>query len=182
MINYLALFDTQKEKELFQAVYERYSQQLCRLALHILGSNIQAEDMVHETFLIFARNMDKIDMPDSPRTWNYLATILRRLCFNAYKKQSKVSSHDMTSGNVPELSDESIEDDMLDREKSELLKESILQMDYPYRQVTLLQYYNEMSSREIAETLGLSPDNVRQIARRAREQLKKKLTETGYFQ
>ena len=88
MINYLALFDTQKEKELFQAVYERYSQQLCRLALHILGSNIQAEDMVHETFLIFARNMDKIDMPDSPRTWNYLATILRRLCFNAYKKQS----------------------------------------------------------------------------------------------
>ena len=69
-----------------------------------------------------------------------------------------------------------------EKEKAELLKESILQMDYPYRQVTLLQYYNEMSSREIAETLGLSPDNVRQIARRAREQLKKKLTETGYFQ
>ena len=32
-----------------------------------------------------------------------------------------------------------------------------------------------MNSREIGEVLHLKPENVRQIARRAREQLKKKL-------
>jgi len=38
-----------------------------------------------------------------------------------------------------------------------------------------------MKSREIADVLKLRPDHVRQVSRRAKKQLKKKMEEMGYL-
>ncbi len=64
---------------------------------------------------------------------------------------------------------------------TEQVKNLIQQMDYPYKQVLLLQYYNKMKGGDIAETLDLKPETVRTIAKRGREQLKKQLKERGYI-
>lgn len=80
-----------------------------------------------------------------------------------------------------EVPEENIEAEFIGKEMTEVVKNLIEQMEYPYKQVVLLQYYNKMKGRDIAETLHLKPENVRQIAKRAREQLKKQLKELGYM-
>lgn len=136
---------------------------------------------MHETFLILIDHIDNVDEQASMKTWNYLATIVRRLCIDSLRKQKKTILRDMESENVWVASDDDIESDFIGKEMTEQVKNLIQQMDYPYKQVLLLQYYNKMKGGDIAETLDLKPENVRQIAKRGREQLKKQLKERGYI-
>ena len=57
-----------------------------------------------------------------------------------------------------------IEDEYISRETAVLLAKLIRQLDYPYRQVICLQYYNGMKTREIAEVMNLSRENVKKIS------------------
>lgn len=136
---------------------------------------------MHETFLILIDHIDKVDEQESMKTWNYLATIVRRLCIDSLRKQKKTILRDMESESAWAVSNDDIESDFIGKEMTEQVKNLIQQMDYPYKQVLLLQYYNKMKGRDIAETLDLKPENVRQITKRAREQLKKQLKERGYI-
>lgn len=180
MINYLQLLNTQKEKDLFVSLYEMYSQPLYRAALSILKDNAAAEDMVHETFLTLINYIDRVTDKDPVRAWNYLLAILRHLCFDARTERKTELPHDMETDFAWTVSDIDIEKDYIGQELGELLQDLILELDYPHQDVLFLQYYYDMNSREIGEALHLKPENVRQIARRAREQLKKKLAERGY--
>ena len=178
MINYLQLLNTQQEKDRFISLYETYFQSLYHTAFGILKDHAASEDIVHETFLRLIDNIDKVDEQEPMKTWNYLATIVRHLCIDSIRKQKKTILHDMETDDVWFVSGDDIEDAYIGKEASELVKHLIQQMDYPYQQVLLLQYYNKMKSRDIAKTLDLKPENVRQIARR---QLKERLKERGYI-
>ncbi len=182
MINYLQLLNTQQEKDAFTALYDMYWRPLYNAAFEMIKSSAVAEDIVHETFLILIDNMDKVSRQEPLKTWNYLVTILRRLCIDMLRKQKKTILHDMESEDGWIASDDDIESDFIGKEMAELVRDLINQMDYPYKQVILLQYYNKMKGRDIAKTLNLKPENVRQIAKRARAWLRKQLKERGYIE
>lgn len=65
------------------------------------------------------------------------------------------------------------------RETGEILVEEIRKLKYPYKEILYLSYYNEMTSVQIGEVLGMSAGNVRQTMRRAKEKLKKALEQRG---
>lgn len=181
MIHYLQLLNTQQEKDRFVSLYQRYFQPLYSTAFEILKDHAASEDIVHETFLILIDNINKVDEQNPMKTWNYLATIVRHLCIDSLRKQKKTILYDMGTDNNWMIANDDIEAAFIGKEASELVKHLIQQMDYPYRQVLLLQYYNKMKGKDIAQTLNLKPDNVRQISKRARAQLKKLLEERGYI-
>lgn len=66
------------------------------------------------------------------------------------------------------------------RDEERALREALEELPYPYYQVLVLQYYLEYSGEEIAEILRKTPANIRQIAKRARKKLKKRMEEKGY--
>ncbi|OUQ70176.1 hypothetical protein B5E53_00710 [Eubacterium sp. An11] len=180
MINYIQLLDTAEERDFFVSLYEMYSQPLYRAALAILKDSAAAEDMVQETFLTLIDHIDRVTHRNPVKTWNYLLTILRHLCFDARNEKSPELPSNMETDHARTASDADIENDYMKQELGALLRDLILEMDYPYQDVIFLQYFHNMNSREIGDALHLKPENVRQIARRAREQLRKKLTERGY--
>ena len=181
MINYLQLLNTQQEKDKFISLYKMYFQPLYRTAFEMLKDHAASEDIVHETFLRLIDNIDKVDEQEPMKTWNYLAAIVRHLCIDSIRKQKKTILHDMEADDIWTVSDDDIEAAFIGKEMTELVKKLIQQMDYPYKQVLLLQYYNKMKGSDIAKTLDLKPENVRQIAKRAKAQLKKLLKERGYI-
>ncbi len=181
MINYLQLLNTQQEKDKFVTLYEMYSQPLYRAAFEMMKDHAASEDVVHETFLTLIDNMDKVMDREPMKNWNYLVTILRHRCIDVLRRQKKTMLHNMEGENTWNVSEENIEAEFIGKEMTEVVKNLIEQMEYPYKQMVLLQYYNKMKGRDIAETLHLKPENVRQIAKRAREQLKKQLKELGYM-
>ena len=51
----------------------------------------------------------------------------------------------------------------------------------PYKEVLAMQYYYQLTTQEIADELGTTPDNVRHISMRAKRKLQTILEERGLW-
>ncbi len=130
MIHYLQLLNTQQDKDKFVILYQRYFQPLYSTAFEILKDHAASEDVVHETFLILIDHIDKVDEQASMKTWNYLATIVRRLCIDSLRKQKKTILRDMESESAWAVSNDDIESDFIGKEMTEQVKNLIQQLDH----------------------------------------------------
>ena len=90
MLIYLMALDTEEERIKFVKLYEEYRNRMHYSASILLKSQIEAEDMVHETFLTLIDYLDRIDENDSVGTWNYIVTILKNKCYNFLKRNKRI--------------------------------------------------------------------------------------------
>lgn len=180
MLCYLMLLDSEDERQKFKEIYITYRMRLQYVAFSILKDSNEAESMVHDTFLALIENLDKIDEIECNRTWNYIVTILKNKCFNYLKKQKRYDVVEDEKLGVFVEDTEDVASEILQNEKINVLSKCIQQLKYPYKEVIYLQYYNELSSKEIGKILGMSAENVRQISKRAKTHLKEILVKMGY--
>lgn len=181
MLIYLMSLDTEEERIKFVKIYDTYKNRMHYTANMILKDELNAEDMVHDTFLTLTDYLDRINEEDSVGTWNYIVTILKNKCYNFIKKNKKLNL--VESEDVFEQSSEIcnlLESQLIKEEASAFLNTLIRALKYPYKEVIYLQYYDGLNSREIAEILEISPANVRKISSRARGQLREKMLQKGY--
>ena len=89
MFIYLMVLDTEEEKIKFVKIYDAYKDRMHYTASVILKDKLNAEDMVHDTFLTLTDYLDRIDEEDFTGTWNYIATILKNKCYNFIKRSKK---------------------------------------------------------------------------------------------
>ena len=90
MLIYLMSLDTEKERIKFVKIYDTYRNRMHYTANMILKDELNAEDMVHDTFLTLTDYLDRINEEDSVGTWNYIVTILKNKCYN-FDQRLKVS-------------------------------------------------------------------------------------------
>ena len=152
MLGSLMTYCKEEDGETLELLYRTYKNKMFYIALKLLEDSSEAENIVHDTFLILSEHLERIGDIKDKKTWNYIVTILK--------------NH--------------LEEEIIIREKQELLIKLIMNLKYPYKEVLYLQYYNELGSKEIGEILSIKPDNVRKIASRARKILKEKMIEMGY--
>ena len=86
MLIYLMALDTEEERIKFVRLYDEYRNRMHYTASILLKSEIEAEDIVHDTFLTLTDYLDRIDEKDSVGTWNYIVTILKNKCYNFLKR------------------------------------------------------------------------------------------------
>lgn len=180
MLYYLMLIEDEDDKKKFEKLYFTYRLKMQYVAFQILKDTQEAENMVHDTFVTLIDYLDKIDEADCHGTWNYIVTILKNKCFNFLKRNQKIT---YLEDDVFELSKDEISDMILkiiQQENVEVVAECIQKLKYPYKEVIYLKYYNGLSSKEIGRILGMTADNVRQTAKRAKKKLKDMLLEMGY--
>lgn len=178
----------EEDGEFLEQLYRVYKDRMFYTALKILEDAPEAENVVHDTFLILAENLERINGVNEKRTWNYIVTILKNTCFDWLRKQKHYQYADedeqagsgKREGKTGDIFKNDLEEKIIAGEEQEILMKLIVNLRYPYKEVLYLQYYNEMGSREIGEILSISPENVRQIASRARKKLKEKMIEMGY--
>ena len=72
MICYLAMLDSEEDKDKFTLLYERYSQPMFYIAKQILKDVQGAEDCVHDAFLKILQNMDKVGKAEDARTRSFV--------------------------------------------------------------------------------------------------------------
>lgn len=186
MLGSLMAYCREEDGELLEQLYCLYKDRMFYTALKILGDAPEAENVVHDTFLILAENLERIDGVNNKKTWNYIVTILKNKCFDWLRKQKHYQYEDEMSGSgkregkTGDIFKNDLEEEIIAGEEQETLMKLITNLRYPYKEVLYLQYYNEMGSREIGEILSISPENIRQIASRARKKLKEKMIEMGY--
>ncbi len=140
---------------------------LLRLCYVQLQDQALAEDVVQETFLKAYKGFDSFRGDSSEKTW------LTRIAVNTCR--------DFQRGGWFKHTDRRVTPDMLPvgtvQPDTEDLDLSLAVMKLPrkMREAILLYYYQDMSTEEIAETLGIAQSSVSNRLRRGREKLRKLL-------
>ena len=177
MILYMAMLDTDEDKQKFSAVYHKYRYFLWYLANERLKDAMLAEDAVQETFFALTRHMDRIQDPDAVSTRNFLATITKNKALDMLRKHTEEPTEDVQT--KADIKGEDALETCICRESYEELCKAIEALDEIYRVVFEYKYLHELSDGEIADLLGITKKTVNVRIFRARKKLQAILTQTG---
>jgi RNA polymerase sigma-70 factor (ECF subfamily) len=146
----------------------QHQTQLLRLAIAIMGSKTDAEDVVQDVFVKLIEKNPTFDSDGHRTAW--LITVTKNVC------KTRLRSHwrkdvSLSSG-LPLLDTYPAQNN----EQRELM-EIVGSLPAKYRMVIHLFYYEGYSTKEIAQITEQKESTVRMQLTRAREMLKKFLTE-----
>ena len=157
----------------FEEIVRRYQRRVYGVALRIVRSHAVADDVAQDAFLRAWQALDRFELGRPFGPW--ICRIAANLAVN------HVRSPVAREGPLPEGHGEtkavqgSPLDAVLDGEAQQLLHEALEALPAEQRAVFLLRAVEEMSYREIADALGLSPGTVMSRLFRAREKLARAL-------
>ncbi len=188
-MNEQALLERAKQGDYnaFLQLIEPHEQRLYRLALRITGSREDAEDVLQDTLLSALEHLPTFRGDAAFGTWLY-----RIALHNAFRVVRRRRGHESVS--LEELiAEQSEEDEPIPHpefiaewrdpaevaEQNELrriLEEALQQLPESYRTVFLLRDVEGLSTKEVAEILGISEGNVKVRLLRARLRLREVLS------
>jgi RNA polymerase sigma-70 factor, ECF subfamily len=156
-------------------VYEELRPLLFSIAYRMLGSASEAEDIVQEAFLRF-HQAHKEETIDNVKA--YLSTITTRLAID-HLRSARVRRESYVGPWLPEpLVDEAVPDVSQHAEMADSMSMAFLvlleSLSPVERAVFLLREVFDYPYDEIAETIGKSEDNARQLAVRARRHIEER--------
>lgn len=151
-------------KTAFEQLVAQYQTALLRMCCLYLRDKTLAEDAVQETFIKAWRGMDRFRGDSSEKTW------LMRIAINTCRDMNR-------SGWLRFMERRFTPEDLPEpvapiAEKEEELVKAIMQLPLRLREVTLLYYYQGMTTQEAAESLGIAQASVSGRLKRAREKLR----------
>lgn len=178
MLLFLTMLDSDADRSKFVQLYHKYRYFLWYLARERLQDDHLAEDAVQETFLALTRHMDKIGSVESVATRNFLATIVKNKAMDLWRKRQGITEEEEISPKQEaEVSGEDVLDQYLAQESYERILQAVRQLDEIYRIVFEYKYLHELSDREIADLLDVTPKVVNVRIFRARKKLQNLLRE-----
>lgn len=158
-------------------LYDEVRPLLFSIAYRMLGSASDAEDIIQEAFLRFHRESEKGTIIDSPRS--FLSTVTTRLCID-HLRSARVRRERYIGPWLPEpvITDAGELDEQPWVKTAESLSMAFLvlleSLSPVERAVFLLREVFDYRYDQIAEIVGKSEENCRQIAVRARRRVARK--------
>ena len=135
-----------------------------KVAKSILNNNEDIADAIQETILSCYKNIEKLKEIKYFKTW--MTRILINKCNALLKKNKKIMNLDME-----------ITEDLKIEESYKLdLKESINNLDSDLKIIVILYYYEDMSIKDISESLNIPQGTIKSRLSRARKRLKEILS------
>ena len=178
---YLSLLNTADEKSKFEELYHLYRQDMYKAAFGILKNHYEAEDAVHDAFIIVAKNLNKISQINCPRTHGYLIIIVRNLAFKNYNKNKKTNYiYDSEILNDTDIAD--IEEDILSKIGCEKISELLLKLPEDYYQVLYLNLFMGFDINSISENLGITYEDAKKRLQRAKLKFRRSIEENFNYE
>lgn len=178
MLLYLSMIETEEEKCKFVQVYEKYQYFMWYVANTTLQDKHLAEDAVQEAFLALTKHLDKIEEVNSTKTKNFLATIVKSKAIDMIRKKKGVEVEEYEDAILGEQKDDLLEE-LIQKEQHDKVVSAIYQLDDLYRMVFEYKYLHELSDKEIANFLGVTPKVVNVRLYRGKQKLKEILAKEG---
>jgi len=160
--------DRRSQKELYR-LYYGYSMRIC---LRYSKNKDEAVEMVNDGFMKVFMNMSKYDNQRSFNAW--LSTIMINTSIDYYR--SRIRKIEMEELNAKHEVEDS--ENILSHLNYEDLIKLVQKLSYAYRTVFNLFAIDGFSHEEISEMLSISVGTSKSNLFKARENLKKMLTET----
>ncbi len=167
---------TDVEKYLLLQLYKAYQKEIYLYLYTLCKNKDLAEDLMQETFVKAILSLS--DEHANIKAWLYM--VARNLYFSHRKKESRNVPIENLEDTLYEDSSIGILELLITDERKRLLFQALQHLNDLKREILTMQYYGELSQKEIAALLKLTPENVRVLAYRAKKELKSFLKENGY--
>ena len=153
------------------------------VAVQMVKNQQEALDILQNAYISAFNNLDRLNKPESFPKW--LNQIISNRCKDYLKKKKAILFSDMKA--EEEDTDIDFEDDSASawqvnpQEKMEytetqrLVREILDSLSDEQRMVTLMYYFEQLSVKEIAETLGCSENTVKSRLNYARKKIKEEV-------
>jgi RNA polymerase sigma factor (sigma-70 family) len=152
------------DRRAFEVVYDRYSSELLRFGVHMLGSQHDAEDAVQATFAAAYRALLADDRPVSLRPW--LFTIARNECVSILRARRQT----VGLGGELALTDDPVQLLEVGEEVRQMLV-AIRELPEQQRAALVLAEAHGLTHAEIAAVLGTRTKQVKAFVYQARANL-----------
>lgn len=155
-------------------IYEEYGKPVYRFLLRLTGDQNQADDLLQETFYQALVHIGKFQGRSSIYTW------LCQIGKNAWLKECRRNSHYAdTPWHDLRLPDSAVspEEALIQKEELSRIRQAILTLEDPYREVFILHVFGGLKLKDIADANGKSESWARVTYHRARNQIAKEVME-----
>ena len=144
-----------------ERIVETYSDHLLRLAIHHVNNLAEAQDVVQDVFLKYIKKKPMFQSSEHEKAWLY------RVCINRCKDYQRNWWQKNRSDVDYEFKD--------NRKEGYILIDEIRKLNFHERNAIFLFYYEQYSTKEIAQIYDVKENTVSSWLHRARTKLKEQL-------
>jgi RNA polymerase sigma-70 factor, ECF subfamily len=175
------------DRAAFEELVRHYDQAVLRLALHLTGSEADAQDIYQEAFLKAYRSLGKFRFECSFYTWMY--RIVTNLCLDHLRKRQvrkedapvTVDKEGAEYSLLDQVADERAganpEHDLMRRELGKRIGTALEKLSGRERMVFELKHYQGLKLRTIGEMLNTTEETAKNTLFRATQKLRASLAE-----
>ena len=165
------------DKSALAAIYDRYAPGLYDTARAMLSDSHDASDMVQDVFCIAAERLGQLREPERLKPWLY--SVLRHEVYRRTKKRKRATpvdfqdegTPDVPSGYDPHEAGEAIAHEEL----ASLVRSAASGLDERDRLVLELSVRQGLSGADLADALGVTPEQSYSLVHRMRDRVEKSL-------
>lgn len=158
----------------FEVLVDRHQQWLVRLLTHLLGNQSDAEDVAQDAFVRAFLAIE--NCADGSRFRGWLRVIARRLAFNHRRDARARARYEEQSGMPLLLAGETLSGQL---EGRDLLKQVLGELAYPYREIMVLRFVEELPVKDIADLLEIGESAAKMRLTRARAEFQRAYEKRG---
>ena len=156
-----------------EAMIAQYNRYVATILTAVLGVNACQEDIEELSSDVFVAVWNHADALKPGKVKAYIGAAARNTAKSFLRKQKRLP---MDEDELLEVADcQTPEHTLLKKERQRLVREAVLCMEQPDREIFLRYYYYLQSSTEIAQAMGMGASAVRARMMRGRNVLRNKL-------
>ncbi|MBR4198447.1 MAG: RNA polymerase sigma factor [Bacteroidales bacterium] len=162
------------DKQRYSEIVRCYSTSIANLSYKLAGEKLEVEEVVQEVLVELYLSLPRF------RFGSKLSTYVYRITVNTVaKKLKKLGRYyrmsEVTENTNIQLRQNSVEESIVNDDRQNELLKALGQLKYEQRTALTLFYYEELSYKEIAETMNITVAKAESLIFRAKQNLKKKL-------
>ncbi len=142
------------DPDALRRVYEKYKDDLLRLAIALLNDTAAAEDAVNDTFVRFAQTTGEFRLRGSLK--RYLTTCIANHARNMYRARQRQKTVDIDQAHQVESNTNAPDEAAIRSEDYQRLTGAMAQLPYEQREIVILHLHGGMRFRQIAESQNIS--------------------------
>ena len=135
-------------------IYEKYKDNLLRLATALLNETSAAEDIVHDCFVSFAQSAEKLKLSGNLKS--YLATCVVNRVRNWNRSRQRQTTSNLNEAESAVSNTKRPEQWIIYSEQLRQLNNALAQLPYEQREAISLHLQGGMKFREIAKSQDVS--------------------------
>lgn len=164
---YLALIETEEDKNKFEILYRKYERLMLGKAKSILHDSYLAEDALQQAFLYIAKNMDKVVDPTSERTKALLLLVTKHCAYDIVRRERRRKNHIVEYDEIENLATPDFAEFVGDNS----VAIAIRSLPEEYCTAIILRYMYRYTAKEIANLMNCTVSKAEKLVSRGSKKL-----------